>query len=30
MLLDELRTVVCRLHAELPRHALVAWTSGNV
>jgi len=30
MLLDELRTVVCRLNAELPNHHLVAWTSGNV
>jgi L-ribulose-5-phosphate 4-epimerase len=30
MVLDDLRTVVCRLHAELPRHNLVAWTSGNV
>jgi L-ribulose-5-phosphate 4-epimerase len=30
MLLENLRTEVCRLHAELPRHALVAWTSGNV
>jgi L-ribulose-5-phosphate 4-epimerase len=30
MLLDELRSIVCRLHAELPRHNLVAWTSGNV
>ena len=30
MLLDDLRSVVCRLNAELPRHNLVAWTSGNV
>jgi L-ribulose-5-phosphate 4-epimerase len=30
MLLDELRSIVCRLHAELPSHNLVAWTSGNV
>jgi L-ribulose-5-phosphate 4-epimerase len=30
MLLDDLRSIVCRLHAELPRHNLVAWTSGNV
>jgi L-ribulose-5-phosphate 4-epimerase len=26
----ELRAEVCRLHAELPRHGLVAWTSGNL
>jgi L-ribulose-5-phosphate 4-epimerase len=25
-----LRDEVCRLHAELPRHGLVAWTSGNL
>jgi len=30
MLLRELREEVCRLHAELPRNALVAWTSGNI
>ena len=30
MLLDELRAVVCQLNGELPRHNLVAWTSGNV
>jgi len=30
MVLDELRSVVCRLNAELPRQGLVAWTSGNV
>jgi L-ribulose-5-phosphate 4-epimerase len=30
MLLNDLRVIVCRLHAELPRHNLVAWTSGNV
>ena len=30
MLLPELRDEVCRLHAELPRNALVAWTSGNI
>ncbi|MBN2146180.1 MAG: L-ribulose-5-phosphate 4-epimerase [Anaerolineales bacterium] len=29
-MLDELRAEVCRLHAELPRNNLVAWTSGNV
>ncbi|HTX93186.1 MAG TPA: L-ribulose-5-phosphate 4-epimerase [Anaerolineales bacterium] len=29
-MLDELRLEICRLHAELPRHNLVAWTSGNV
>lgn len=28
--LQELRAEVCRLHAELPRHRLVAWTSGNL
>ena len=26
----ELRRIVCELHAELPRHRLVAWTSGNL
>jgi L-ribulose-5-phosphate 4-epimerase len=30
MLLDQLRAEICRLHAELPRNNLVAWTSGNV
>lgn len=30
MLLEELRYEVCRLHAELTRNNLVAWTSGNV
>jgi L-ribulose-5-phosphate 4-epimerase len=30
MLLDALRTEIWRLHAELPRHQLVTWTSGNV
>lgn len=30
MVLDKLRSVVCRLNVELPRHNLVAWTSGNV
>ena len=30
MLLDDIRSVVCRLNTELPRQALVAWTSGNV
>lgn len=29
-MLDELRATICRLHAELPRSNLVAWTSGNV
>jgi L-ribulose-5-phosphate 4-epimerase len=29
-MLDELRARVCRLHDELPRNNLVAWTSGNV
>mgnify|MGYP001256698213 CR=1 FL=1 len=30
MLLNDLRIIVCRLHEELPRNNLVAWTSGNV
>lgn len=30
MLLRGLREEVCRLHAELPRNDLVAWTSGNI
>lgn len=30
MLLPQLREEVCRLHAELPRNSLVAWTSGNI
>jgi L-ribulose-5-phosphate 4-epimerase len=30
MLLEDLRVEVCRLNTELPRHNLVAWTSGNV
>ena len=30
MLLDDIRSIVCRLNTELPRHNLVAWTSGNV
>jgi L-ribulose-5-phosphate 4-epimerase len=28
--MDELRREVCALNAELPRHGLVVWTSGNV
>jgi L-ribulose-5-phosphate 4-epimerase len=28
--LAALRRAVCALHAELPRHGLVAWTSGNL
>jgi L-ribulose-5-phosphate 4-epimerase len=28
--LSALRQEVCALHAELPRHGLVVWTSGNV
>jgi L-ribulose-5-phosphate 4-epimerase len=28
--LDALRREVCALHAELPRHGLVVWTSGNL
>jgi L-ribulose-5-phosphate 4-epimerase len=27
---DALRRELCELHAELPRHGLVAWTAGNV
>ncbi len=30
MLLDQLRSEICRLHTELPRNNLVAWTSGNI
>ena len=30
MLLPKLREEVCRLHAELPKNNLVAWTSGNI
>jgi L-ribulose-5-phosphate 4-epimerase len=30
MLLENLRKIVCELHAELPNNHLVAWTSGNV
>ena len=30
MLLPHLREEVCRLHAELPKNGLVAWTSGNI
>jgi len=30
MLLPQLREDVCRLHAELPKNDLVAWTSGNI
>ena len=30
MLLEGLRTEICRLHAELPKNNLVVWTSGNV
>ncbi|WP_169984732.1 L-ribulose-5-phosphate 4-epimerase [Microbispora sp. H10836] len=29
-MIDELRETVCRLHAELVRYGLVAWTAGNV
>jgi L-ribulose-5-phosphate 4-epimerase len=29
-MLSDLRSVICRLHAELPKNGLVAWTSGNV
>lgn len=30
MMLEALREEVCRLHMELPKNNLVAWTSGNV
>jgi L-ribulose-5-phosphate 4-epimerase len=30
MLQESLRVEICRLHAELVRNGLVAWTSGNV
>jgi L-ribulose-5-phosphate 4-epimerase len=30
MLLDQLRQEICRLHTELTRNNLVAWTSGNI
>jgi L-ribulose-5-phosphate 4-epimerase len=30
MLLEALRADVCRLHLELPKNNLVAWTTGNV
>ncbi|MGA9399179.1 MAG: L-ribulose-5-phosphate 4-epimerase [Anaerolineaceae bacterium] len=30
MLLEKLCEVVCKLHQELPRNDLVAWTSGNI
>jgi len=30
MLLDQLRSEICRLNVELPRNNLVTWTSGNV
>jgi L-ribulose-5-phosphate 4-epimerase len=29
-MLEELRQIVCELHAELPKNNLVAWTSGNI
>lgn len=29
-MLEELRNIVCKLHAELPKNNLVAWTSGNI
>ena len=29
-MLKELRRIVCKLHAELPKNNLVAWTSGNI
>jgi L-ribulose-5-phosphate 4-epimerase len=29
-MLEELRKMVCDLHAELPKNNLVAWTSGNI
>jgi L-ribulose-5-phosphate 4-epimerase len=30
MVLEQLRSEICRLNLELPRNNLVAWTSGNV
>lgn len=30
MMLEELRQIVCDLHAYLPANNLVAWTSGNI
>ena len=30
MILSELRRVVCEMNKELPKNALVVWTSGNV
>ena len=30
MRLSQLREEVCRLHEELPKNGLVAWTSGNI
>ena len=30
MILSELRRVVCEMNRELPKNALVVWTSGNV
>ncbi len=30
MLLEALRSEICRLHTELPRNHLVTWTSGNI
>ena len=29
-MLEDLRHVVCNLHAELPKNNLVAWTAGNI
>ncbi len=29
-IVDQVRRIVCDLHAELPRNGLVVWTSGNV
>jgi L-ribulose-5-phosphate 4-epimerase len=29
-MIEEIRRIVCELHAELPRNGLVAWTSGNL
>ncbi len=29
-MLDKLRAEICRLHLELPRYNLIAWTSGNI
>ena len=30
MILENLRTEICKLHLELPKNNLVTWTSGNL